>query len=66
MVPAESAHDTVAALGDIGALHFKDLNADKGAFQRPHAIMVCRFFLRGWAFWLMTRVRGRLQHADGC
>lgn len=40
MIPAESAHDTVAALGDAGALHFKDLNAGRGATQRPHANMV--------------------------
>lgn len=37
MIPAESAHDTIFALGDIGLLQFKDLNADKSAFQRTFA-----------------------------
>ena len=26
MMPSESAHDTVAALGEVGLLQFKDLN----------------------------------------
>ncbi|KAK9805190.1 hypothetical protein WJX72_004776 [[Myrmecia] bisecta] len=42
MVPAESAHDTIAALGEVGLLQFKDLNPDKSAFQRPHANEVKR------------------------
>jgi hypothetical protein len=37
IVPAENAHDTVAALGDIGLLQFKDMNAEKSAFQRTYA-----------------------------
>lgn len=37
MVPAESAHDTIYALGEIGLLQFKDLNADRSAFQRNFA-----------------------------
>jgi hypothetical protein len=37
MVPAESAHGTIAALGEVGMLQFKDLNADKSAFQRTFA-----------------------------
>jgi len=37
MLPAESAHDTVAALGEVGLLQFKDLNPDKSAFQRTFA-----------------------------
>eukprot|EP00878_Enallax_costatus_P010440 GHUV01010898.1.p1 GENE.GHUV01010898.1~~GHUV01010898.1.p1 ORF type:complete len:788 (+),score=229.98 GHUV01010898.1:234-2597(+) len=42
MIPAESAHDTVGALGDVGLLQFKDLNADKSAFQRTYANQVKR------------------------
>eukprot|EP00882_Tetradesmus_deserticola_P023295 GHRQ01025348.1.p1 GENE.GHRQ01025348.1~~GHRQ01025348.1.p1 ORF type:complete len:108 (+),score=40.99 GHRQ01025348.1:254-577(+) len=42
MIPAESAHDTVAALGDVGLLQFKDLNSDKSAFQRTYANQVKR------------------------
>lgn len=42
MIPAESAHDTIAALGDVGLLQFKDLNADKSAFQRTYANQVKR------------------------
>ena len=40
MMPAESAHDTVAALGEVGLLQFKDLNPDKSAFQRTFANQV--------------------------
>ena len=40
MMPAESAHDTVAALGEVGLLQFKDLNSDKSAFQRTFANQV--------------------------
>lgn len=40
MVPAESAHDTIGALGEVGLLQFKDLNADKSAFQRTYANQV--------------------------
>lgn len=40
MVPAEAAHDTIGALGDVGLLQFKDLNADKSAFQRTYANQV--------------------------
>jgi V-type H+-transporting ATPase subunit a len=40
MIPAESAHDTIAALGDLGLLQFKDLNTDKSAFQRSYANQV--------------------------
>ncbi len=41
MMPAESAHDTVEALGEVGLLQFKDLNKDKSAFQRTFANQVC-------------------------
>jgi hypothetical protein len=37
MIPAEAAHDTVAALGEVGMLQFKDLNAERTAFQRTYA-----------------------------
>lgn len=40
LVPTESAHDTVAALGEIGLLQFKDMNEDKSAFQRTYANQV--------------------------
>jgi V-type H+-transporting ATPase subunit a len=40
MMPAESAHDTIAALGEVGLLQFKDLNSDKSAFQRTFANQV--------------------------
>ena len=40
MIPAESAHQTVLALGDIGLLQFKDLNGDKSAAQRIYASQV--------------------------
>eukprot|EP00798_Chlamydomonas_sp_ICE-L_P004063 gene4063-14152_t len=42
MLPTESAHGMVAALGEIGMLQFKDLNPEKSAFQRTHANAVRR------------------------
>ncbi|EFN56991.1 hypothetical protein CHLNCDRAFT_34870 [Chlorella variabilis] len=42
MIPAEAAHDTVAALGEVGMLQFKDLNADRTAFQRTYANQIKR------------------------
>jgi hypothetical protein len=45
MIPAESAHDTIGALGDVGLLQFKDLNADKSAFQRTYANQVCELLV---------------------
>jgi len=42
MIPAESAHAAVAALGDLGLLQFKDLNAGRPAFQRTYASAVKR------------------------
>uniref|UniRef100_A0A7R9Z4K4 V-type proton ATPase subunit a n=1 Tax=Chlamydomonas euryale TaxID=1486919 RepID=A0A7R9Z4K4_9CHLO len=42
MVPSEAAHDTVAALGSIGMLQFRDLNPEKSAFQRTYATQVKR------------------------
>lgn len=40
MIPAEAAHDTIEALGDVGLLQFKDLNTHKSAFQRTYATQV--------------------------
>ncbi|GBE82774.1 V-type proton ATPase subunit a [Sparassis crispa] len=34
IVPTEVAHDTIAELGELGNLQFKDLNADVNPFQR--------------------------------
>lgn len=42
MIPAEAAHDTIAALGEVGMLQFKDLNAERTAFQRTYANQVGR------------------------
>lgn len=42
MIPAEAAHDTIAALGELGLLQFKDLNTDKSAFQRTFASQIKR------------------------
>ncbi|KAI8468088.1 MAG: V-type ATPase, V0 complex, 116kDa subunit family [Monoraphidium minutum] len=42
MIPAESAHGTVGALGDAGLLQFRDLNSGRGAFQRAFAGQVKR------------------------
>lgn len=42
MIPAEAAHDTIAALGEVGMLQFKDLNQDKSAFQKTYANQVRR------------------------
>lgn len=40
LIPAEAAHHTITALGEVGLLQFKDLNADKSAFQRTYANQV--------------------------
>ena len=40
MVPAESAHDTMVALGEVGLLQFKDLNPDTSVFQKTYASQV--------------------------
>ncbi|KAL4446730.1 hypothetical protein ABPG77_007974 [Micractinium sp. CCAP 211/92] len=42
MIPAEAARDTIAALGEVGMLQFKDLNADRTAFQRTYANQIKR------------------------
>lgn len=41
MMPAETARDTVAALGQVGLLQFKDLCEDKSPLQRTFANQVC-------------------------
>lgn len=42
MIPAEAAHDTISALGDLGLLQFKDLASEKSAFQRTFASEIKR------------------------
>ncbi|XP_021286533.1 V-type proton ATPase subunit a3 [Herrania umbratica] len=40
IIPIESAHRTVAYLGDLGLLQFKDLNSEKSPFQRTYAAQI--------------------------
>ncbi|KAI8024757.1 V-type proton ATPase subunit a3 [Camellia lanceoleosa] len=42
IIPIESAHQTVAYLGDLGLIQFKDLNAEKSPFQRTYATQIKR------------------------
>ncbi|RWR81381.1 V-type proton ATPase subunit a3-like protein [Cinnamomum micranthum f. kanehirae] len=42
IIPIESAHQTIAYLGELGLLQFKDLNADKSPFQRTYAMQIKR------------------------
>ena len=42
IIPAEAAHATVTALGEIGLVQFRDLNPDRSAFQRTYANQVKR------------------------
>lgn len=42
IIPIESAHQTVANLGDLGLIQFKDLNAEKSPFQRTYATQIKR------------------------
>ncbi|XP_057501971.1 V-type proton ATPase subunit a3 [Actinidia eriantha] len=42
IIPIESAHQTVAYLGDLGLIQFKDLNAEKSPFQRTYAAQIKR------------------------
>jgi V-type H+-transporting ATPase subunit a len=42
IIPIEAAHLTVAYLGDLGLIQFKDLNGDKSPFQRTYATQVKR------------------------
>lgn len=42
IIPAESAHETITYLGELGLLQFKDLNSEKSPFQRTYANQVKR------------------------
>ncbi|KAL7002658.1 V-type proton ATPase subunit a3 [Sarracenia purpurea var. burkii] len=42
IIPIESAHQTIAYLGDLGLIQFKDLNAEKSPFQRTYAAQIKR------------------------
>lgn len=42
IIPIESAYLTVANLGDLGLVQFKDLNAEKSPFQRTYATQIKR------------------------
>eukprot|EP00798_Chlamydomonas_sp_ICE-L_P007256 gene7256-367_t len=42
MIPSESAHGVIEALGDLGVMQFKDLNAEKTALQRTYCNEVKR------------------------
>lgn len=42
IIPAEAAHNTVAHLGELGLLQFKDMNPKKSPFQRTYANQVKR------------------------
>lgn len=42
IIPIESARLSVAYLGDLGLIQFKDLNADKSPFQRTYAAQIKR------------------------
>lgn len=42
IVPVEAAHDTIAALGNLGLAQFVDLNPNRSAFQRTYATEVKR------------------------
>ena len=44
MMPAETARDTIAALGQAGQLQFKDLCEDKSPLQRTFANQVLSAF----------------------
>ncbi|XP_059653743.1 V-type proton ATPase subunit a3-like [Cornus florida] len=42
IITIESAHQTIAYLGDLGLIQFKDLNAEKSPFQRTYATQIKR------------------------
>ncbi|XP_019169256.1 PREDICTED: V-type proton ATPase subunit a3-like isoform X2 [Ipomoea nil] len=42
IIPIESARLSVAYLGDLGLIQFKDLNAEKSPFQRTYAAQIKR------------------------
>ena len=37
IIPTDAAHETIAELGDLGLMQFKDLNADQEPFARTYA-----------------------------
>ncbi|ORX76949.1 V0/A0 complex, 116-kDa subunit of ATPase [Basidiobolus meristosporus CBS 931.73] len=41
-IPTEIAHSTVSHLGEMGLVHFLDLNSDRGSFRRPYSDEICR------------------------
>lgn len=65
MMPAESAHDTVEALGEVGLLQFKDLNKDKSAFQRTFANQAL-FRLHWLSLYLYLLYYMRKNPSSGC
>ena len=42
LIPSESAHDTIEAIGRLGKLQFKDLNENQAAFSKTFASQVKR------------------------
>ena len=40
IIPTDAAHETIAELGDLGLLQFKDLNPEREAFARTYASQV--------------------------
>lgn len=42
LIPSESAHDTIEALGQLGKLQFRDLNEKQAAFSKTYASQVKR------------------------
>ena len=66
VIPAEAAHDTVARLGHVGLMQFKDLNTDKSAFQRTYANQVkrCDEMQRKLRFLLDEMVKVGIADAD--
>ena len=42
LIPSESAHDTIEALGRLGKLQFRDLNENQAAFSKTFASQVKR------------------------
>lgn len=40
IIPSDAAHETIAELGDLGLMQFKDLNPEQEAFARTYASQV--------------------------
>jgi V-type H+-transporting ATPase subunit a len=40
IIPTDAAHETIAELGDLGLLQFKDLNPGRDAFERTYVSQV--------------------------